>query len=601
VARAPEHEWIYSNRAFREMVHGGSYRVLDLSGRPYPTKALPVVRVARERAPVEADDVVIERDDGTRINVRIVAKPITDGQGQLTHIVVSFTDITDEVRAVAEGADARARLQTAVDHAPIILFATDREGTVTLSEGAALAAMGLRPGQLVGQSVFDLYHDNPEVLSYARRAIRGETLNTTVDLGPVVLESWLAPVRTPSGEICGMIGVSKDVTERQRLERQVAQADRLSVLGRLAASVAHEINNPLAYTVEALRLATEILDELGPAYDGGASAGAAVSLARLRRLLGEAAEGADRVRLTVRDLKSFSRGDEDVRQPLDLNKSLGTAIKLVAKRIGARGAVERRLGPSVTVRADENRLVQIFVNLILNAADALPADQAADISIRISASADLDTVTIEIADNGPGVPAPMREVVFEPFFTTKPVGEGTGLGLFVTRNLVTALGGTITVGDAPEGGALFCVRLPIVEREGARPAADGAPLGPPPSHVRVLIIDDDPQVSELLRLSLEREYPGSAVRAFTSARAGLDHLIEAERYDLVFCDLMMGELSGMKIYDELHRRAPGREREVIFMTGGVFDNAVSDFLASVPNDCLDKPFDIRAEVRRRLG
>jgi len=591
VARGRACEWVYANRAFRELVGPGEYRLLDTAGRPYPKESMPLARVWDARTAVELDDLVIARADGTQVNVRAVGRPIAGAAGELTHVLVSFKDISAEVRAAVEGADMRARLQTAVDHAPVILFATDRDGVVTLSEGAALRALGFRAGELVGRSVFELYRDNPEVLSNARRALRGESLATTIDLGQVAFESWLGPLRSSSGEVCGMIGVCTDVTERLRLERQVTQADRLSVLGRLAASVAHEINNPLAYTVEALRLSTEVLGELDDASG---------ALARVRRLLGEASEGAERVRLTVRDLKSFSR-DEDVRQPLDLERTLGTAIKLVAKRIGTRGTIDRRLGPSVVVRADENRLVQIFVNLILNAADALPAGRSEQNRIRVSTRMQGDGVVVEVADNGPGVPPAMRELVFEPFFTTKPVGEGTGLGLFVTRNLVAALGGSVAVGDAPEGGALFSVRLPVERGAEVVVERTSTPSGPLTGKFRVLIIDDDPQVSELLRLSLEREYPGSAVHAFTNARAGLDRLLAGERYDLVFCDLMMGGLSGIKIYDELHRRAPGRERDVIFMTGGVFDAAVSDFLASVPNEVLDKPFDIRAEVRRRLG
>src|SRR5436190_22921031 len=149
----------------------------------------------------------------------------------------------------------------------------------------------------------------------------------------------MAPVRNADGEITGMIGISTDVTERLRLERQVAQADRLAAVGRLAASVAHEINNPLAYTVEALRLATELLDDLAAAGIGYEGPHTPELMARLRRLLCEASEGAERVRLTMRDLKSFSRADEDDQRPLDLNHCVATAIKLVGKRTRTRATV----------------------------------------------------------------------------------------------------------------------------------------------------------------------------------------------------------------------------------------------------------------------
>src|SRR6185369_13260131 len=163
----------------------------------------------------------------------------------------------------------------------------------------------------------------------------------------------------------------------------------------------------------------------------------------------------------------------------------------------------------VAVRADENRLVQILVNLLMNAADALPAESAARNRIRLTTRVEGDDAVIDVADNGPGIPPEMRSRIFEPFFTTKPVGEGTGLGLFVTRNLVGALGGTVTVGDTPSGGALFTVRLPIERGDDA--AAPPPPVEQAPAaaaaNFRALIIDDDPQVAELLRVSLKRQFP----------------------------------------------------------------------------------------------
>jgi PAS domain S-box-containing protein len=607
VARAPGGELAYANSTFSDILgmparsdvrlgqYTRAYHLFDRTGAPYDESRLPFARVLRERKMVVVDDIVIERPDGSRVDVRAFAKPLFDPHtGEIGLVMIVFLDITAEVRAGMEGTAARESLRTAVDHAPIILFATDAEGTVTLSEGAGLRPMGFRAGELVGRSVYDLYRDHPAVLTNMRRVLGGETFTTVNEVGPVVLESWMSPLYDARGVLAGMIGVSTDITERLQLERQMTQADRLSALGRLAASVAHEINNPLAYTVEAIRLAGEALGDLeAPSGDG-----AAPPVARLRRLLGEAAEGAERVRLITRDLKAFSRADEDARRPLDLNATVTTAVKLVGKRTGTRAQVDLRLGPSVTVCADENRLVQIFVNLLLNAADALPGGGPAENRIRISSRMDGAAVVVEVADNGPGIAPAVRARIFEPFYTTKPVGEGTGLGLFVTRNLVDALGGSIVVGAAPEGGALFSVSLPTVRFVEAGEAQMAHRQPQAAGRRRVLIIDDDPQVAKLLRLSLEHECD---VEMFTSGTLALDHLVGGATYDLVFCDLMMGELSGMRLYEELRRRAPGRERTVVFMTGGVYDSAVSDFLAGIPNDCVDKPFDIRAEVHRRLA
>jgi two-component system, cell cycle sensor histidine kinase and response regulator CckA len=611
VARAPSGELVYANQAFasimgiaaRDDVRAGeytpAYSLQDREGRPYPEERLPFVQALARRETVVVEDIVIARGDGTRVFVRAFGKPLFGDAGEIAQVVVAFIDITAEVEARAGNVVAEHKLKTAMQHAPIILFAHDVDGTITVSEGAALKRMGFESGELVGRTIQDLYSDNPQIMDNYRRALAGEVFTTTADLGGIVLQTWMSPMRGPRGEIGGVIGVSTDVTERARMQQQVHQAERLAALGRLAASVAHEINNPLAYSMEALRLAGEIAarQRLVAAADTGADTDGA----RLDELLREARDGMERVRHITRDLKLFSRDDEDVRRPHDVRCVVAAAMKMVATRVGARARVDVEPGPSAIVLADENRLIQILVNLVLNAADALPSHGVERNRITLRSRLEGRAVVIEISDNGPGIPAELRDRVFEPFFTTKPVGEGTGLGLFVTRNLVEALDGTIGIGDAAGGGAVFTIRLPTIEPAPATetplaPARASAAAGP--VRARVLIIDDEPQLAQVFRAALAKQHD---VLAFTNGRAALGHLLESPMYDLVLCDLMMAELSGMEVFEEVRRQRPGQERAFVFMTGGVFDPKVAEFLASVPNDCVDKPFDIRAEVARRLS
>jgi CheY-like chemotaxis protein len=242
--------------------------------------------------------------------------------------------------------------------------------------------------------------------------------------------------------------------------------------------------------------------------------------------------------------------------------------------------------------------VQIFVNLLLNSTDALPAHSADRNLIAISTRSEGGTVAVEVADNGPGVPVGVRDRIFDPFFTTKAVGEGTGLGLFVTRNLVDSLGGAIELDDAPGGGARFTIRLPLLSAPARPVPLEQAPAAEAPARGRVVIIDDEPQLAKIFGARLAKEFD---VQIFTSGRAALEHLLAGDGYDLVFCDLMMPDVSGMQVFETLRAARPGLERRIVFMTGGVFDPAVAEFLSSVPNDCVDKPFDVRAEAHRRLG
>ncbi len=599
VARAPGGEFVYANRAFSEILgmnarddvgvggYAPVYHIEDRAGRPFPEQRLPFVQALQRRETVIVEGIVIAREDGTRVPVRAFGKPLFDDAGAVTHVVVAFRDISVEVEAEAASVVAEQKLQTALQHAPIILFASDVAGVVTISEGAGLKAMGRVSGELVGQSIREVFKDNAQVNHSLDRALAGESFTSVIDLGRVVLESWLSPLRGPDGEIGGVIGVSTDVTDRLRMQRQMNQAEGLAALGRLAASVAHEINNPLAYALEALRLAGEQVPR-----DGGAAS------PRLEELLREARDGMERVRLITGDLKAFSRADEDARRPQDLGRALAAATKMVATRTGPRARIDLQHGPPATVHADGTRLAQIFVNLVLNAADALPPDGAARNVISIVSRLDGATAVVEVSDNGAGVPAELRDRVFDPFFTTKPIGEGTGLGLFVTRNLVEALGGTIALDDAPGGGARFTIRLPTVAAPPApAPPPEAAPGPAAPTRARVLIVDDEPQLARLFRASLAADYD---VQVFTGGRAALAHMLESPPYDLVLCDLMMADVSGMNVFEELRRQRPGLEGRLVFMTGGVFDPQVADFLAAIPNDCVDKPFDVRAEVRRRL-
>jgi two-component system cell cycle sensor histidine kinase/response regulator CckA len=301
--------------------------------------------------------------------------------------------------------------------------------------------------------------------------------------------------------------------------------------------------------------------------------------------------------MIARDLKSFAHPDEDSRAVVRIDDAIQAAARLVAKRTQTRARVQLELSGEGFVHADENRLVQVFTNLILNAADALSASSAQQNTIRISSSLRGASAVVEIADSGPGIDEAMRAVVFEPFFTTKPVGEGSGLGLHVTRTLVEALGGTIEVSTAPEGGALFTVLIPLSRASVPPPdpvgAASPKPARPPSARPRVLIIDDEPMLARVFHATLEAECD---VDIALGGREALSLLLAGKPYDFIFCDLMMSDLGGAQLYAELKARAPGLERKLIFMTGGVYDPAVATFLESIDNRCVDKPFDIRREI-----
>jgi CheY-like chemotaxis protein len=313
-------------------------------------------------------------------------------------------------------------------------------------------------------------------------------------------------------------------------------------------------------------------------------------------------DGLMRIQQAVRDLKSFSRSDGDARRPVGLQEVLDPTIDIAFNEIRHRARLVKEYLPTPRVHANESRLGQVFLNLLINAAQAIPDGAADRNEIRVRTFTDaLGHAVVEIRDTGGGIPPEHVGRIFEPFFTTKPAGVGTGLGLSICQNLVMALGGTITAENAPERGSTFRVTLPpapelagLVEADAGTPAAAA-----PPRRARLLVVDDDPNVARAIRRTLAREHE---VTVDTDPRAALRRIAGGERFDLVVSDLMMPDMSGMALHAELAARGLGEQ--VLFLTGGAFTPQARAFLASVPNPRLEKPFDgavLRALVAKLVS
>jgi PAS domain S-box-containing protein len=620
VARAPSGEVLYSNKAFREFIGHtdipanlegapAAYGIFDREGRPYQSKNLSSARAMQSGEPAVIDDVVIHRRDGSRVWLRAFANPVRDAAGVLTHVVVTFTDITAEVRAVVDRALIEEHLAVAIHHAPILLFTLDRDGVLKAADGALRPVLEHSRPLLVGQSLFDTYKGHPTVPNFVRRALDGETVSYSVDVQGHTLDVWLGPLRDAAGKTAGAIGVCTDVTESRQLQSRIIQEDRIHAIGTLAASVAHEINNPLTYVMGGLEEARDELDglaaELGAlaAARGGDPelAAAAGRVARARETLAPTLAGTERIRHITRELSTFTRPNDERVAVIDLGDVTRSVLKLVRKEIEARARLVEDLGPAPLVEANEARLVQVLVNLLMNAWQALPSPDPSRHVIGVRTRSDGGQAVIEIWDSGPGVPVALREQIFEPFITTKEIGAGTGLGLFVCRNVVKALRGSISVHDGPGGGALFRVLLPpsapVVAA--ASPAARAVLPANGGRRGRVLIIDDDALVAR----ALASRFAGGDfdVRAVHDGRVGLEILLADDGLDLVYCDLMMNGFTGMDVYEAARRRSPERASKVVFMSGGAFTSEARTFLAARRESFVLKPFDILEDARRRMG
>jgi len=431
--------------------------------------------------------------------------------------------------------------------------------------------------------------DDLDVASAAVEAVLcGEKLNSPLELRilhraghALAVEALL--VRGEWDSAPAVILIARDVSGRRQVQSQSIKTDRLAAVGTLAAGVAHEINNPLAYVLLNLQYLIREIPKLSTSDD---------RIGQLLERLREARHGAERVSAIVRDLRTFSRTDEENVGAVELRRVLLSAIKVARSQLMDRGQIIEILDDVPMVRGNASRLEQVFLNLLINAIQALSGTrpEANVIRIRVLRSGDY-VVVVEIADTGVGIAPEHLDRVFDPFFTTKPVGLGTGLGLPICHSIITKMGGALSVTSDVGKGSTFKIKLPI-DREVHVPTIR-TPT-PPPSRIaqrgRVLVIDDELTVVSMLSRILSEEHN---VEVATSAETALE-MLDREDFDVVLCDLLMPNMSGVDLYEEVSRRYPGFQERIVFMTGGAFTPRAAQFLSRVSNPRIEKPFDMKS-------
>lgn len=495
-----------------------------------------------------------------------------------------------ELRRAAE----LRQLGAFIEALPVAVFVTDASGSPCYSNvlSRQILGKGVIPetGSTELADAHDAYVANTNVKYPAERmpivrALSGVTSHVD-DMEiqhpgkRVPLEVHGAPILDATGAVCFAVATFVDITERNATRLRLQIADRMASVGTLAAGVAHEINNPLAYVSSNLTFATEELQQEPGRWS------------EVLEALAEARMGTERVRTIVRDLKTFSRPHEDTLQPVDVNNVLQASLNMAWNEIRHRARLVKHLGDVPKVMASEARLGQVFLNLLVNAAQAIPVGSIEKNEIRLSTSTDAGKgrVVVEVADTGPGIPPETLNRIFDPFFTTKPIGTGTGLGLAICQGIVHTLGGELKVQTDVGKGTCFQVVLPVapMDLKDPAPSLRGAP---PTPRKRVLLIDDEPLIGKALGRTLRSHHD---VVYEPSARKALTLLLGGEPFDVILCDLMMPEMTGMEIHRELLRQRPAIARSMVFMTGGAFAEDAQRFLDEVPNRRLEKPCDHQA-------
>ncbi len=610
-------EWIYANAAAERVL---SWRVGGLVGRRLH-EVPPELGLAGQ---FEAFHQVVETGESCQ-QVFPHSCEGFDGWLQATiarfrdGVLVRLRDTTAARRAETGLRETRDRMVEILENLPEGFISLDAQWRYTYVNRNALVLLGKQRQKLFGRDMWDTC---PEVLGtiaereYRRVMVERVSTSFEFEFSPGF---WFGVHAYPSGN--GVAIFFRDVTEKKRAEQErdallerehsgrlaaeelarqrarellaarekLVQSEKLAVAGQLAAGVGHEINNPLSFVMGNIHFALEQISTL-PQVE------AQEALKETAEALAEAREGAERIRGIVRDLKTFARADDAHLRPVEVHAALEFSLSMAMNHIRYRAQVVKCFGNVPPVWANEAKLGQVFLNLLINAAQAIPEGDSARHRIVLTTYMREHQVVVEVTDTGMGMSPEVLSRAFEPFFTTKPQGEGTGLGLSICHGIIKALRGELTAASRPGKGSTFRVVLPTRGVEAEPPPSMAAAVEPPAVHgKRVLIIDDEPGIASVMRRIIGR---GNEVVVSHSGREALSLLERDTDFDRIFCDLMMTDLTGMDVHAELAKKHPECLARLVFMTGGGFTERARTFLQNFSHPRIDKPFE--PELIRRL-
>ncbi len=550
--------------------------------------------------PGEGRDVPHDGADALQSQERLVVAMASPGQ---RHGTVTFTvapdrgdleELTHFARAVANAlgsALARMRAEavgargvSAVRELLDILpdpALVHRDGKIIFANERLTEFLGYERAELLGAPVLTVIAPQDRELAEARmraQQLTGAPVPPAIEHiqrkdGSIALAEIAARPALFEGAMAS-IAVARDVTEREELARRAAEADRLATVGVLAAGIGHEINNPLTYIKGNLQY---LRYRLGDALDE-----------ELQAALRDAETGARRIESITKQIRLLGTKGRTERTTVRLAEAVRSAYQLVSPRLDPVAEVTLDIPPDLLVHASEEGLSQLLTKLLFNAAEALDRQTTRRGRLKIRARRVAGRVEVSLEDNGPGVPDHLKERIFLPFVTTKEVGDGSGLGLALARQVVTDHGGELTVEDTPGGGATFRFSLPgLPTAEEAMPASAAVGGTAARRKLRVLLVDDEPLITDVLQRLLSRSL--DVVLAHSAAEALARIQEYGPVFDAIVVDVAMPTMNGIELADEVAARWPELQPRILLMTGAAMSRELAEKLRACPYPSHIKP------------
>jgi two-component system NtrC family sensor kinase len=476
--------------------------------------------------------------------------------------------------------DATYQLRAGLDASADAVLMLDAERHVRYANASARALLCTRPGELAG-TVFESLLIGAESGggSPVLRAAEGKPAEVVARAAgghPLAAELSVAPVRDDAGHPAAYLVTVRDQSERLRREQATRRTQALTELGTVIASIAHDLTNPLA----AVTSFADVVSET-PGLPGDAREGIDIMTREARRAAGIA-----------RQLLGLVRNGGRPREVMNLHELVEQALKARGRSFAAHGieVLASNGVPASTVMGVRGEIEQVLSNLLANAEQAMyEAHGRGRLTVALHNGDAM--VDVAVADDGPGISRENLARLFEPFFTTKPVGSGTGLGLSIARRIARDHGGDLLVESAPGKGATFTLRLPLATEplaaEAPNPAAEPKRQSSAPS-ARILVLDDEPSIRRAVEKLLGRK---GHVVATAADGPSATQALEKTDFDLVFCDVHLGETDGVELYRAVIARRPEYRGRFVFMTGDVMSAELREFCAKTGCAHLAKPFE----------